>query len=57
MPAKCVFCDIIKQAAPAYVVFEDDISIGILDRRPLFRKRLPVPVATGGENDQAQKDH
>jgi len=36
MPAKCVFCDIIDQAAPAHVVFEDDISIGILDRRPLF---------------------
>lgn len=36
MPAKCVFCDIIGQSAPAHIVFEDDISIGILDRRPLF---------------------
>ena len=36
MPATCVFCSIITRSASSQIVFEDDISLGILDRRPLF---------------------
>jgi histidine triad (HIT) family protein len=33
---KCVFCDIVKGAAPAEVVFSDSHSVAFLDARPLF---------------------
>ena len=33
---KCKFCKIIKGELAACRVFEDDISVGILDHRPLF---------------------
>jgi histidine triad (HIT) family protein len=33
---KCKFCKITKEELEAYRVFEDRISIGILDHRPLF---------------------
>jgi histidine triad (HIT) family protein len=33
---KCVFCDIVRGAAPAHVVFEDESSLAFLDMRPLF---------------------
>lgn len=36
MPSKCVFCGIVAGSTPAHVVFEDDISVGFLDIRPLF---------------------
>ena len=32
----CVFCQIVSRAADAKVVFEDAVSIAILDNRPLF---------------------
>jgi len=32
----CVFCAIIRDEERAYTVFEDDISLAFLDRRPLF---------------------
>jgi histidine triad (HIT) family protein len=32
----CAFCKIIRSQEKAYVVFEDDISLAFLDRRPLF---------------------
>ena len=32
----CVFCSIVSGESPAHIVFEDDISIGFLDTRPLF---------------------
>lgn len=32
----CVFCRIISGDLPGSVVFEDDISLAILDHRPLF---------------------
>jgi histidine triad (HIT) family protein len=32
----CVFCQIIKRELAGSVVFEDDISLAILDHRPLF---------------------
>lgn len=31
-----MFCDIIRGEVPGYVVFEDDVSAALLDRRPLF---------------------
>jgi histidine triad (HIT) family protein len=34
--AKCAFCKIIRSEAPAYIVFEDQISLAFLDIRPLF---------------------
>ncbi len=32
----CAFCKIIRSEAPAYIVFEDQISLAFLDIRPLF---------------------
>lgn len=32
----CKFCRIVKGDLDSFVVFEDDISLGILDHRPLF---------------------
>src|SRR5690242_4565800 len=32
----CEFCKIIRGEAQATVVFEDDVSLAFLDRRPLF---------------------
>lgn len=32
----CVFCKIIREELPAYIVFEDDISLAFLDARPVF---------------------
>jgi histidine triad (HIT) family protein len=34
--AACVFCRIVSRDADAKIVFEDDVSIAILDHRPLF---------------------
>lgn len=36
MTDSCVFCRIISGDLPGSVVFEDDISLAILDHRPLF---------------------
>lgn len=33
---KCVFCDIVQGATPAWFVFEDDLTVAFLDARPLF---------------------
>lgn len=32
----CAFCKIIRTEEPAYIVFEDAVSIAFLDTRPLF---------------------
>jgi histidine triad (HIT) family protein len=32
----CVFCKIIHGELPAYIVFEDEISLAFLDARPVF---------------------
>lgn len=32
----CTFCDIVSGRLEAAVVFEDEVSLGFLDRRPLF---------------------
>jgi len=32
----CAFCKIIRGEEPAFIVFEDDLSLAFLDRRPLF---------------------
>ncbi|HZU67038.1 MAG TPA: HIT family protein [Ktedonobacteraceae bacterium] len=32
----CVFCKIIRGELPAYIVFEDEISLAFLDARPVF---------------------
>ncbi|HEU4768877.1 MAG TPA: HIT family protein [Pyrinomonadaceae bacterium] len=49
----CLFCRIVSGEVPAVVVFEDDLSIGFLDHRPLFHGHtLLVPrehVETLGE--------
>ena len=43
-PAACVFCRIIAGDAPAEIVWDDDVAVGILDRRPLFHGHtLVVP--------------
>jgi histidine triad (HIT) family protein len=36
MSANCVFCEILKGARAAHVVFEDAHSVAFLDQRPLF---------------------
>lgn len=37
---KCKFCDIVRGDLDSFVVFDDDISVGILDHRPLFPGHL-----------------
>jgi histidine triad (HIT) family protein len=32
----CVFCKIIRGELPAYIVFEDDVSMAFLDTKPVF---------------------
>jgi histidine triad (HIT) family protein len=32
----CPFCQIIRGEAQSYIIFEDDVSLAFLDRRPLF---------------------
>lgn len=32
----CPFCKIVRSEAPAYIVFEDEMSLAFLDKRPLF---------------------
>jgi histidine triad (HIT) family protein len=32
---RCIFCDIIARKAPAHIVYEDDLSLGLLDINPL----------------------
>lgn len=34
-PRNCVFCEIVEGKAPAYRIYEDDLSLGILDTNPL----------------------
>lgn len=42
--ARCVFCRIVAGVEPGEVVFDDDVAVGILDRRPLFHGHtLVVP--------------
>lgn len=36
MSLECSFCRIVSREEKGYVVFEDDISLAFLDRRPLF---------------------
>ncbi|MEM5830277.1 MAG: HIT domain-containing protein [Candidatus Aenigmatarchaeota archaeon] len=35
MAEECIFCKIAKKEAPAYIVYEDDVSIAFLDINPL----------------------
>ncbi len=42
----CTFCRVVRGEAPCHIVFEDDLSVGFLDHRPLFRGHcLLVPRA------------
>ncbi len=36
MAESCPFCQIIRGEAQGHIVFEDDVSLAFLDRRPLF---------------------
>jgi histidine triad (HIT) family protein len=35
-PVPCGFCEVVAGRAPAHRVFEDDVAVAFLDRRPLF---------------------
>ena len=37
-----MFCDIIAGTVPAHVVFSDDVAIGFLDARPVFKGHVLV---------------
>jgi len=42
----CAFCTVIEGAAAAHVVFADDVAVGFLDIRPVFKGHvLVVPRA------------
>ena len=48
-PVSCVFCAIIRGDVRSYQVFRDDISMAILDKRPVFPGHcLLVPLAHYG---------
>ena len=53
MEDNCLFCRIVSGELPATIVYEDDVSIGFLDHRPLFHGHtLLIPrehVETLGE--------
>jgi histidine triad (HIT) family protein len=36
MEDNCLFCRIVSGELPATIVYEDDVSVGFLDHRPLF---------------------
>ena len=38
----CLFCGIIAGTVPAHVVFSDDVAIGFLDARPVFKGHVLV---------------
>ncbi len=38
----CLFCDIAAGTVPAHVVFSDDVAIGFLDARPVFKGHVLV---------------
>jgi histidine triad (HIT) family protein len=38
----CRFCDIVAGTVPAHVVFTDDVAIGFLDIRPVFKGHVLV---------------
>jgi histidine triad (HIT) family protein len=38
----CAFCDIVAGIVPAHVVFSDDVAIGFLDARPVFKGHVLV---------------
>ena len=43
--ASCVFCGVVDGSVEAAVVFRDDVAVGFLDHRPVFRGHvLVVPV-------------
>lgn len=33
----CIFCDIVKEKAPCYKIYEDDLSLAILDINPFSK--------------------
>lgn len=33
----CTFCQVARRETPGHIVFEDEMSVGFLDHRPLFR--------------------
>jgi histidine triad (HIT) family protein len=46
MTKPCAFCAVVRKEASAHVVLEDDVCVGFLDLRPLFRGHvLIVPRA------------
>jgi histidine triad (HIT) family protein len=38
----CLFCGIVARTVPAHVVFSDDVAIGFLDARPVFKGHVLV---------------
>ena len=46
MPVKCVFCDLISKSIPAHIVYEDNISIGLLDTRPICPEHVLIVPKT-----------
>jgi len=40
--SKCIFCSIIEGQIPAYVIYQDDIYLVILDRYPVARGHVLI---------------
>ena len=36
-PVRCIFCSVAGRSAPAYVIYEDERTVGFLDRNPATR--------------------
>jgi histidine triad (HIT) family protein len=46
MAKPCAFCSIVAGELPAYVVFADELAVGFLDVRPVFRGHVLVVPRT-----------
>ena len=44
--AECLFCAVIAGVQPAEVVFDDEVAVGFLDHRPVFKGHVLVVPRT-----------
>ena len=43
--AECLFCAVIAGVEPAELVLDDEVAVGFLDHRPVFKGHVLVALA------------